>query len=190
MDRRASRRTRLVVEGGLVIALSVVLSFLTIWQMPQGGSISLAMLPVFVYALRRGLLAGLLAGSLYGVVDALLKPYVVHPIQFLLDYPVAFGALGLAGIFSTLWMREVRAGRKAHGVIVALVPGVLLAALGRYAAHVVSGVVYFGEYAGDSPVLIYSLAYNSFVLVSAAACLVALPLLMRALPALEDGDSR
>jgi len=179
-----------VVEGGLVIALSVVLSFVTIWQMPQGGSISLAMLPVLVYAFRRGLVPGLLAGSLYGVIDALLKPYVVHPIQFLLDYPVAFGALGLAGAFSALWVREVRAGRTGRGVLVALAPGVLVAALGRYAAHVVSGVVYFGEYAGDSPVLTYSLVYNSFVLVSAAACLVAIPLLMRALPPLGDGDLR
>jgi thiamine transporter len=190
MARRAPLRTRLVVEGGLVIALSVVLSFVTIWQMPQGGSISLAMLPMLVYAFRRGLVPGFIAGALYGVIDALLKPYVVHPIQFLLDYPVAFGALGLAGMFSALWVRNVRAGHLGRGVVVALVPGVLLAALGRYAAHVLSGMVYFAEYAGDSPVLVYSLVYNSFVLVSAAACLVAIPLLMRALPAIEEGDRR
>ena len=190
MDRRASFHTRLVVEGGLVIALSVVLSFVTLWQMPQGGSVSLAMLPVLVYAFRRGLVPGLMAGSLYGVADAILKPYVVHPIQFLLDYPVAFGALGLAGVFSGLWHHEVRAGRAARGLMTALVPGVLLAALARYAVHVLSGVVYFAEYAGDSPVLAYSLVYNSFVLVSATACLVAIPLLMRALPALEDGEPR
>jgi thiamine transporter len=190
MDRRTPLRTRLVVEGGLVIALSVVLSFVTIWQMPQGGSVSLAMLPVLVYAFRRGLVPGLMAGALYGVIDALLKPYVVHPVQFLLDYPVAFGALGLAGIFSALWVSEVRSGRAGRGVAIALVPGVLLAALGRYVAHVASGVVYFAEYAGDSPVLAYSLAYNSFVLVSAAACLVAIPLLMRALPAVDDDALR
>lgn len=190
MKRRAPLRTRLVVEGGLVIALSVVLSLITIWQMPQGGSVSLAMLPVLVYAFRRGLGPGLAAGALYGVTDALLKPFVVHPVQFVLDYPVAFGALGLAGLFSALWARNARAGRVGHGTVVALVPGVLLAALGRYAAHVLSGVVYFGEYAGDRPVLAYSLAYNSFVLVSAAACLVAIPLLMRALPAIADGDPR
>lgn len=190
MDRGAPIRTRLVVEGGLVIALSVVLSFVTIWQMPQGGSISLAMLPVLVYAFRRGLGPGLIAGALYGVVDALLKPYVVHPIQFLLDYPVAFGALGLAGLFSSSWLRNVRAGRVGRGTAVALVPGVLLAALGRYAAHVLSGAVYFAEYAGDRPVLAYSLAYNSFVLVSAAACLVAIPLLMRALPSADPDTAR
>lgn len=176
-----------MVEGGLVIALSVVLSFVTIWQMPQGGSVSLVMLPVLVYAFRRGLGPGLAAGALYGVTDALLKPFVVHPFQFLLDYPIAFGALGLAGLFSTLWTRSVREGRPAHGAIVALVPGVLLAAVARYAAHVLSGVIYFAEYAGDRPVLAYSLAYNSFALVSAAVCLVALPPLMRALPPAEEG---
>ncbi len=190
MDRRTPARTRLVVEGGLVIALSVVLGLVTIWQMPQGGSVSLAMLPVLVYAFRRGLGPGLAAGALYGVTDALLKPFVVHPVQFLLDYPVAFGALGLAGVFSAVWARNVRAGRAAHGTVVAIIPGVLLAAIGRYAAHVLSGVVYFAAYAGDSPVLAYSLAYNSFVLVSAAACLAAIPLLMRALPAVENGDMR
>lgn len=182
MDRRAPIKTRLVVEGGLVIALSVVLSFVTIWQMPQGGSISLAMLPVLVYAFRRGVGPGLVAGILYGVADAILKPFVVHPVQFVLDYPVAFGALGLAGLFSSRWLRNVSAARVGRGTAVALVPGVLLAALGRYAAHVLSGVVYFAEYAGDSPVLAYSLVYNSFVLVSAAACLAVMPLLMRALP--------
>jgi thiamine transporter len=190
MDHNTNTRTRLVVEAGLVIALAVVLNALTLWQMPQGGSVSLVMLPILVYALRRGVWPGLAAGALYGVVDALLKPFVVHPAQFFLDYPLAYGLVGLAGVFSAVWTRDAAAGRFGHGTVAAVVPGILLGTFARYAAHVVSGVVYFSEYAGDSPVLAYSLAYNSFVLVSAIGCLAVGPVLLRAIPLVEARSRR
>lgn len=185
---RVTGRTRTVVEIGLVIAMSVVLNLVTVFQMPQGGSVSLVMLPILVFALRRGLWQGMAAGTLYGVVDAMLKPYVVHPAQFVLDYPLAFGLVGLAGLFARSWLHRSTDGRIASGVIRAVIPGIIVGALGRYAAHVVSGVVYFSEYAGDRPVLAYSALYNTFVLVSALACAAVAPFILRALPALGEGE--
>lgn len=184
------QRLVLLTEVGLSVALAVVLSFLKLWEMPQGGSISLAMLPLFVLALRRGLWPGVVAGALYGVVDAIIEPYVVHWAQFVLDYPLAFAAVGLAGLFAAALLRATRDGRTGRAA--ALVVGaVALGACGRYAAHVLSGVVYFASYAKGQPVLAYSLAYNSFVLVSAAACaaaaLAVLPALARVVP-LSDQD--
>ncbi|ABB14998.1 energy-coupled thiamine transporter ThiT [Carboxydothermus hydrogenoformans] len=137
---------RVVTRGGLALALAVVLSFIKIWQMPQGGSVTLlSMLPVIYFAYTEGLLPGLLVGVLYGLLQYLIEPYFVHPVQFLLDYPVAFGALGLAGLFA----------KKSP------YPGVVLAILGRFLSHLISGVVFFASYApkGQSP-WVYSAIYN------------------------------
>lgn len=180
-------RVRTGVEVGLTVALCAVLSFISPWQMPQGGSPSLSMLPIFVLAILRGWRPGVLAGVIYGVVDFMLEPYFFTPVQVLLDYPLAYALCGLAGVVSARWWRLSDAEDGSKAALLALVPGVAIGALGRYAAHVLSGIVFFSAYAieaGQAP-LIYSLAYNSFVLVSGVACAILaaaiLPLLRRVL---------
>lgn len=184
--RPPSNRTALIAETGLVIALAVVLNAVTVLQMPQGGSVSLVMLPLFVFALRRGVGPGLAAGAAYGVIDAIIKPFVVHWAQFILDYPLAFSAIGLAGIFATRLAELSVGARFPRAVACAIVPGIVLGSVARYAVHVTSGVIYFSEYTPEgTPVIWYSLAYNSFVLVSGALCLLAAPLLLRAIRGAE-----
>lgn len=184
-------RTLLLVEAALTIALAAVLGMLKLVEMPQGGSVSLGMLPIIVFALRRGLGWGVGVGVLYGALDVLISPFPpVHPIQFALDYPVAWAAVGLAGIAAVPLARARGFGWRGMAWVTA---GVLAAAAGRYAAHVVSGVVFFGSYAPEGqPVVAYSLLYNSYVLVSAAASLAAaviiLPVLERVVPAAGRGD--
>lgn len=176
-------RVRAVVEIGLTIALSAVLGLLTIVRMPQGGSYSLEMLPIFVLALMRGPAIGVTAGALYGVVDYVLEPFYVHPVQVLLDYPVAFGLLGLAGLFAARWHTLMAEGRTGAGLARAVVPGVALGALGRYLAHVLSGLVFFASYAPENQsALVYSAVYNVFVLASAVVCSI---VLVSVLPPLE-----
>ncbi|MDZ4166439.1 MAG: energy-coupled thiamine transporter ThiT [Coriobacteriia bacterium] len=174
-------RVRIAAEIGLTIALAAVLQLIAVWQLPQGGSYSLTMAPLFVIALLRGPSAGLTAGALYGVIDFLIKPYPpLHPAQWILDYPLAYALVGLAGFASLRWQRQVAEGRGGSAFWTAIVPGVALGALGRYVSHVASGLVFFSSYAieaGQAP-LIYSLAYNSFVLVSAAACAAVLGAVM------------
>lgn len=175
-------RTRTLVEIALTVALCAVLNYVKIWQMPQGGSISLDMLPIIVLALRRGSRVGVLAGVIFGCVDAALDPQVVHPIQFLLDYPVAFGLVGLAGLFAPAWASAVSAGDTRRGILTAVIPGTAVGAAGRFAAHVVSGVVFFAMYAPEGqPVWLYSMLYNSFVFVSAIVCGAAASAVMPAL---------
>lgn len=179
-------RTRVLVEIGLVIALAAVLNMLKVWRMPQGGTVSLAMLPLFVLAIRRGPAVGIAAGAIYGVLDFFIDPYPpVHWAQYILDYPLAYAACGLAGVVRPLWRRfSTRPGV----AMAAAAGGIILGSLARYAAHVASGVVFFAEYAGG-PVLAYSLGYNVYVLISAVACIVAalliLPTLERAQPSSE-----
>lgn len=182
------RRLVIMAEIALTLALAYVLGWLKLWQMPQGGDVSLAMLPLFVLALRRGLPVGLAAGLLYGVLDLMHPPlYIVHWVQFFLDYPLAFMAVGLAGAFAPVLARAAAEGRWGRAFWTAILPGILLGAAGRFVFHLVSGAVFFAEYAEGQPVWAYSAGYNSFVFVSAALCVVAaafvVPVLQRVVPA-------
>ncbi|SHF55540.1 energy-coupled thiamine transporter ThiT [Caldanaerobius fijiensis DSM 17918] len=99
-DKRRKYDTRTIVYGGLSIAISFVLSYVKLYHMPQGGTITPAsMLPLFVYAYIFGPTAGITAGVAYGFLQLIQDAFVVHWVQLLLDYPLAFGALGIAGFF-------------------------------------------------------------------------------------------
>ncbi|PKQ19248.1 MAG: energy-coupled thiamine transporter ThiT [Actinobacteria bacterium HGW-Actinobacteria-6] len=182
------RRLVIMSEIALTLALAYVLGLLKVWQMPQGGEVSLAMLPLLVLALRRGLPVGLVVGFLYGLLDLTYSPpYIVHWVQFFLDYPFAYMAVGLAGVFAPALKRALSRGSKGLAVWGAIIPGVALGALGRFTCHLVSGAVFFGEYAPKGqPVWLYSAGYNSFVFVSAVLCaafaVIVLMVLQRVVP--------
>ena len=90
---------RHATELALCLALAVVLGMVVkLIQLPYGGSINLSPLPLLVLAFRHGVKLGCLAGALYGVLDFILNPFFFHPLQVVLDYPVAFALLGMAGI--------------------------------------------------------------------------------------------
>lgn len=153
---------RMTTEISIGIALAVVLGlFSKLIQMPYGGSINLSALPLLILALRHGVGIGIITGGLYGVVDFVLNPYIFHPIQVVLDYPIAFGLLGLAGLgFS----RDMGQSNFQQRLRVAL--GIMLGNAMRLAAHFISGMVFFGEYAPEGqPVWLYSLGYNASYIV-------------------------
>src|SRR5690554_4930733 len=90
---------KMITEGGMMIALAVLLSYIKIYTLPNGGSITAgSMIPLMIFAIRWGLGPGFLVGGTYGVIDFILKPYFYHPLQFILDYPLAFALLGFAGL--------------------------------------------------------------------------------------------
>jgi len=165
----AFRDTRVLTEAALAIALAFVLGLIKIFQMPFGGSISLEMIPLILLALRQGPMVGVVAGSAYGLLNLAVQPVVVHPVQVLFDYPLAFGALGLAGFFRPT----------VRGAVI----GATVAVLARLVCHFVSGVVFFASYApeGWNP-YVYSGAYNAAYLVpSLVIALVVVVVLLRAL---------
>lgn len=184
--------TRTLIEGALTIALAAALNSILAWQMPQGGRISLVMVPLVVYGLRRGWAPGLVAGALFGLVDLLIEPAgIVVPIQVVLDFPLAFGAAGfVAGLFCAPWRAAARSGSAARMAWVAAVATVAASAA-RFAAHWLSGVVFFGSFApAGQPVWLYSLLYNATymlptAILSAAAVAVLMPALERAPGALR-----
>jgi thiamine transporter len=177
-----------MVETALCVALAVVLTRLVLFEAPQGGAISLEMLPVMVLALRRGGRAGLIAGVLTGVVILMFKPVTVHWAQVLLDYPLAFGAIALTAVGARAWRTAVAKGRMARAVWTVVVPACVLGGAARFVFHFISGFIFFGQYAPKGqPVLLYSLIYNAGYMVPAtimctAAAALLLPALERAAP--------
>jgi thiamine transporter len=169
MSVDAFRDVRVLTEAALAIALAFVLGLIKVFQMPMGGSISLEMIPLILLALRQGPLVGIVAGAAYGLLDLAIEPFIVHPVQVLLDYPLAFGALGLAGFFQPT----------VRGAIL----GTVVAVLARFICHFISGVVYFASYAPEGwNVYIYSAAYNAAYLIpSLIIAVVVVLVLLRAL---------
>ena len=133
-----------MIEGALCVALFVVLSYLPLYRMPQGGSLTLDLVPLIIFAWRRGAGWGCGAGTLAGVLHMMLGGFVVHPLQILLDFPLAYASMGLAGF---------RSIRKPMGLV--------LAGFSEAACHILSGVLFFSSYApkGMNP-WIYSTVYN------------------------------
>lgn len=151
--------------GGMAIALSSVLSLVKLFAMPQGGSVTAAsMLPILFVALAFGPAWGMGVGAVYGLLQFVIEPYSAHWASVILDYPLAFGLLGLAGFFAVPKadrLEERQILRRLGGirwpmVIVAVLTGMF----GRTISHVLSGIVFYASYAGDQNPLIYSLVYN------------------------------
>ena len=147
-------RTRRLVFAALMIACTLVLEQLRIFHMPQGGSVTLAsMLPIFMFAYAYGVGPGLAIGFAYGLLQFVQGGWFVHPIQFLLDYPLAFAMLGFAGIARKL--------PDSWGMI----PGILLGAFMRFLCAFLTGVFFWGDGAGEQNVLVYSAVYNGTYLI-------------------------
>lgn len=144
--------TRILTHTALAIAIGTVLKMATIMKMPMGGAVTLgSMIPIIFIAVLYGPRIGCMAGIVFGLLDLLLGAYVVHPIQLLLDYVLAFGALGVAGYFK-------------NNVFL----GSMVAIFLRFVCHFLSGVVFFASYAGKQNVILYSILYNGTYLLPEA----------------------
>ncbi len=144
-------------EIGVAVALAAVLGQVRLFAMPQGGSVSLELLPVIFIAVRRGVVPGLVTGVVYGFLQlALPGAFVFHPAQALLDYPLAFGALAVGGFVAVTGWRS-------------LAVAVALACAARFVFHFLSGLIFFAEYApGWEAPWLYSITYNALYLLPEA----------------------
>jgi thiamine transporter len=146
----STRNTILIAEIVTFAALATVLSFIIVYTLPQGGSITAgSMVPIIWLALRRGPKIGLAAGVLYGAIQFIVLPYAIDPIQVSLDYLLAFGVLGLAGFFPKQPLLGATVGIS-----------------GRFVMHFIAGVVYWAPlYAPELNPFVYSAVYNGSYLV-------------------------
>ena len=172
-QKQGKTDVRALTYGALCMAMSFVLSYIKLWSMPLGGSVTLAsMLPLLWYSNKFGVKNGLIAGAAYGLLQLIQKPEIYHWVQVLLDYPLAFMMLGLAGSVKNLQL------------------GSVIGVAGRWVCHILSGAIFFAEWVpeGWSNAWVYSAAYNgAYLLVDLILCLVLSFVLAKALDRIPTG---
>lgn len=148
----------MAASSGLMLAMAVILTAFPFYRMPNGGSLTLGgMLPLFFISFAYGPEVGMLAGFAYSLMNLVMAPYILHPVQVLFDYPLPFMALGLAGCFPRHHMA-----------------GITAAVAVRLFFHFLSGVVFFGSYApAGTSIYLYSFVTNlTYLLPNLVICLV------------------
>lgn len=160
-----NKKVLLMMEIAIFAALGFVLDFVS-FRMPQGGSVSLVMIPIILIAFRRGVAAGVLTGILVGLLQIVSGFISVAPLSFgfvvmqvLLDYLLAYGVVGLAGVMRTKYLQHAHT-KQTGKMLAAIVAGVLIASVLRYLVHVITGILFFGMFA-EGNVVIYSAIYNA-----------------------------
>ncbi|MDO4567764.1 MAG: energy-coupled thiamine transporter ThiT [Clostridia bacterium] len=167
--KRGRSATQTLVIAAMMVSVSFVLSYLKLFSMPFGGSLTLlSMLPLTLFAAWYGPAYGFAAAFSYSMLQMIQGVWVVHPVQFALDYLLAYTCLGLASLFP----------KKAP-------LGVAVACFARLIVSTVSGAVFFAEYAADygfSNSWAYSFCYNAcYIGVEGVLCTIvaALPVVKR-----------
>lgn len=164
--------TRQLVFSAMAMALAMVTSMIKVVDMPMGGSVTLfSMLFICLIGYWYGPKGGLMAAVAYGVLQLIVDPYIISIPQMLTDYILAFGALGLSGIFS----------KAKHGLAKGYIAGIL----GRFFFTFLSGMIFFGSYAASYNMTapVYSFLYNGAYLGLEAL----LTLILAAIPAVSRG---
>ena len=170
---KTKKTIRCLTEGAIMVALAQILSVFKLWEMPWGGSVCLVMLPIFLYACRWGVGAGLVSGFVLGVLQfAFDGGFAIGWQSIVGDYLLAFTALGLAGLFR---------GKKTSVFL-----GTLVGGGARFLIHYVVGATVWAEYMPEeffgmtmTTPWFYSLLYNGvYMALDVALCLVVFALLM------------
>ena len=181
-----------IAAGGICIGLAFVLSKITIFEMPMGGSVTPAStLPIIVCGMAFGPVWGFIVSFVYSILQAIdgMK-YFVSPFQMFLDYIIGYTALGLSAFAGLKSEDRIKIKNPLYrfrraGIIRALIFTVI-AFIVRWIASVASGIIFYAEYAADAGydnALIYSMVYNgSFLAVDLGICLVVLVILYVAIP--------
>ena len=152
--------TKETAFAAVSLAVSYALSFIKIFSMPQGGSITPAsMLPLLIFAYYFGWKKGLIVGIIYSILQIMQSPQIFHPLQVLLDYPLAFSSFFVAGFFRRLGKGGFFIGTGLYGIL-------------RFLCHFLSGAIFFGVWAPEGMnVWLHSFVYNSTVLIELALTL-------------------
>ncbi|MCL1948439.1 MAG: energy-coupled thiamine transporter ThiT [Turicibacter sp.] len=152
------KNTRTMTEVAILIALAFILDLVSnmyssfIWA--YGGSFSLSLVPLAIIGYRHGWKAGFVGGFLMGLLQLLLGAFIVHPAQVLLDYPLPFAMLGLAGF----WSRQVNS-RKRWRIFIIL--STFIASLLRLACHILAGYIFWSDGLSPRAAIWNSIIYNT-----------------------------
>ncbi|SHH13659.1 energy-coupled thiamine transporter ThiT [Virgibacillus chiguensis] len=184
-------RLLVMVEAAFFAAFAMILDFLPSIKLSPAISISFAMVPIFILAFRRGMLAGILAGFLWGLLQVMLgDATILTPTQFLIEYFIAFASVGFAGLLSPFIQKSFANGRKKVALTWG-VAAVFVGSMARYFWHFLAGVIFWGDYApkGTSP-LVYSFIANGTTFVGAFVfCAIVLAVILASAPRLVQAET-
>ncbi|NQG18915.1 energy-coupled thiamine transporter ThiT [Streptococcus suis] len=174
-------KLRTLAEVAIFSAIALVFDKLPLFTMPQGGSVSLVMLPILFLALRHGLAIGMLAGGIVGTIQLFYGGYFLNPFQVFLDYALSYAGIGLAGLFT----RPFKASKTSTSAISWIGLASLLGGNIRFLANFLAGIIFYADYATPGmPVWLYSLQYNlSYILPSTLIAAGLLIILYKSRPA-------
>jgi thiamine transporter len=186
MSKRSN--TLFIVEVAVFTALAYLLDYLgnilsfKIW--PEGGSVSISMVPIFLMAYRWGIKGGVLTGFLMGLLQFVMGYSQIYTIvQGIIDYFIAFAVVGFAGVFATQVKNAVKENARGKWMTYSIL-GAFVGSFLRYICHFISGVAFFGSYAPKGqPVAIYSILYNgTYMLPSFILSAIIIVLVINAAP--------
>ncbi len=158
---------RALCEGAVFVALAQVLGYIKLFELPQGGSVGIGMLPIFIFCARWGFGPGIIASFAYSILQLLLDGAYAWGWESIIgDYIAAFTVLGIAGLFH----------KNKYGFFI----GSAVGSLARFLVHYIVGVVVWGEYMPESffgmtmtTPWFYSLLYNgSYMVLDMVMCLL------------------
>ncbi|HEM3442691.1 TPA: energy-coupled thiamine transporter ThiT [Streptococcus suis] len=170
----------ILAEVAIFSAIALVFDKIPLFTMPQGGSVSLVMLPILLLALRHGLGVGVLTGGIVGTIQLFYGGYFLNVFQVFLDYALSYAGIGLAGLVAPTLSKQKNL--KNATLIITLAS--FLGGSIRLVATFLSGIIFYAGYApAGTPVWLYSFTYNiSYILPSTAIASILLILLYRARP--------
>jgi thiamine transporter len=146
--------TKKITFTAMMIALALIFEIFStfVLPLPQGGNVSVVAIPLIILGYYYGLPTAMVGGVIVGISQGLfVPPFIVNPFQYLLDYVFPFAFMGMATVF-------IKLNPKQENIMLSL--GILLSLTLRYISHVISGTLFFAEFAGDQIPIIYSLIYN------------------------------
>ena len=167
MKNKSKITLRALCEGAIFVALAQVLGYIKLFELPQGGSVGIGMLPIFIYCARWGFGPGMLASFAYSVLQLLLDGAYAWGWQSILgDYILAFTVLGFAGLFH----------KQKYGFFI----GSAVGSAARFIVHYLTGVLVWGEYMPETffgmtmtTPWFYSALYNgSYMALDLVMCLL------------------
>ena len=161
--------TRMLAVGAMCLALAAVLDAIHLFRMPNGGSVTVvSLLPLILFAYVYGTVPGLILGFVHGILQFMFGGYFLNVIQLLLDYPLAFAVMGLAGLFNT--MQNERAG---------LAIGTVVGCAARWFVAALAGLVFWSDLTeGIWPAMVYTITYNASYMIPECIITVVVALLV------------
>jgi thiamine transporter len=175
-----------MIEASVFAALAVILDLLPSIRLSPAISISFAMVPIFIVAFRWGLRVGLISGFLWGLLQVVLGDvWFLTPLQFAIEYFVAFAFVGFAGLLYRPIQKSLQNGDRKQ-LLGWVITGIIVGSIARYFWHFVAGFIFWGESApeGQSAVMYSFIANGTTVLGAIIFCSIVLALLAGSLPRL------